>query len=46
MIGPSSRFVNTEKYPQWLGDGERPDSFIMVELEERAFERAFRVTDV
>jgi hypothetical protein len=44
LIGPSSRFVNTENYPQWLGDGERADSWIMAGYEQRAFRRdAMRV---
>lgn len=37
LIGPSSLFVDTEKYPQWSGEGERYDSWIMAEHERRAF---------
>lgn len=37
VTGPSSQFVDTERYKQWEGDGAHYDSVIAPEYEERAF---------
>lgn len=34
LIGPSSRFVDTEKYPEWAGDGEEQESRLMAHHEQ------------
>ncbi len=37
VVGPSSNFVDEDKYPQWQGEGEVQDSRIMAAYERRAF---------
>ncbi|PNP58896.1 hypothetical protein THARTR1_01144 [Trichoderma harzianum] len=37
LVGPNSQWVDSEKYPQWTGEGERCDSVKMVRLEEQQF---------
>ncbi|PNY27398.1 Uncharacterized protein TCAP_02661 [Tolypocladium capitatum] len=37
LVGPSSNFVDMEKFPVWTGDGEDQESFIMATNEQRAF---------
>ncbi|KAL6813166.1 hypothetical protein GGI42DRAFT_165563 [Trichoderma sp. SZMC 28013] len=37
LVGPNSRWVNTEKHPDWTGSGERNDSGLMTRFEEQAF---------
>lgn len=37
LIGPSSQWVDTERYPQWLGAGQQDDSDYMTGIEERQF---------
>lgn len=38
LVGPSSQWVDIEKYPQWTGPGEHYDSFIMAGYEKRRFD--------
>ncbi|KAK5992998.1 hypothetical protein PT974_06423 [Cladobotryum mycophilum] len=35
LVGPTSRFVDTDKYPEWLGSGQVFDSTHMVVQEQR-----------
>ncbi|KAH8893872.1 hypothetical protein GQ53DRAFT_745307 [Thozetella sp. PMI_491] len=35
LTGPSSQFVNEDKYPVWQGLGENQDSWVMAEIERR-----------
>ncbi|KAI1137128.1 hypothetical protein F5Y05DRAFT_419618 [Hypoxylon sp. FL0543] len=37
LIGPSSKFVDTEKYSEWTGDGEEQESYIMASHEQQRF---------
>jgi len=37
LVGPSSQFVDREKFPLRSGDGEHSDSFIMATHEKREF---------
>lgn len=39
LRGPSSKFVNTEKYPEWTGQGEMWDYRMVSILERREFNR-------
>ncbi|KAI0157156.1 hypothetical protein GGR52DRAFT_565506 [Hypoxylon sp. FL1284] len=39
LMGPSSKFVDTAKYPEWRGEGEDYESDIMVVWEQRQFRR-------
>ncbi|KAH8881464.1 hypothetical protein GQ53DRAFT_667606, partial [Thozetella sp. PMI_491] len=42
LVGPSSKFVDTEIYSYWSGSGERMDSFIMAGMEQRELRQAAR----
>ncbi|KAL6697433.1 hypothetical protein J3F84DRAFT_407087 [Trichoderma pleuroticola] len=37
LVGPNSQWVDSKKYPQWTGEGERCDSVKMAQLEELQF---------
>lgn len=37
LVGPTSQWVNDEKYPQWSGAGQQSDSEIMTKFEEVEF---------
>ncbi|PNY26145.1 Uncharacterized protein TCAP_03924 [Tolypocladium capitatum] len=39
LVGPSSKFVDIEKYPSWAGNGESYESWVMPQHELRAFHR-------
>ncbi len=43
LHGQSSQFVDTDEYPQWAGDGEFYDSFMMTGYEQRQFRIEARI---
>ncbi|RFU79831.1 hypothetical protein TARUN_2426 [Trichoderma arundinaceum] len=42
LIGPSSRWVDIEKYPHWRGNGQKTDAGFMTGIEQQEFKHEAR----